>query len=270
MMSDQIRSDPPTPPVAPSFVLPPRGVSRTTLLLSVLLTAAVTAAVVLGVIALRGGAGQTAPGPSDPSTTPTLVKDGDVYVQKATVKPEGTTGHVIYPMPYAVPPHLTLTSGKRKYTIVKQDELGFTWKAADLAEDFVDDVRKVPFNVPDGRGQLVDQVVGKKKRDHIEYESFVWEARGLRLGAAEAAANTKTLFEQEGTFRAVPGEQGDVNFPFPYALPPNVELSGDGLSQIVIPEIKATGFKWKHRQQNGVSYEMKWKAKGIKATTLPK
>jgi hypothetical protein len=276
-MSDQITSVP--SPLTSST----NGISPRTLVLSVLLAVAITAAAVLGVVAYRGGFGRSNdPGPSDPSTTPTLVKDGDVYVQKAAVKPDGATGHVVFPMPYAVPPHLTLTSGKRKYTIVKEDELGFSWIAADLVDDFMDDVRKVnEAAFVDGkvRGDKdakdvlreVERVVGKKKRDHIDYESFTWEARGLRLGAADAAiTNTRTLFEQEGSFRVVPGETGDVNFPFPYALPPNVEVTGGGVDYVVITETKPGGFKWKYSQKGAFSYEMKWKTKGIKATTLPK
>ena len=241
-MSNQITSVPPAPPA--------RGFSGTTLLLSVLLAVAVTAAAVLGVLALRGGA--SPPGPTDPST-PSLSKDGDVYVQRAQLKPEGAMGHVIYPMPYALPPHLTLTAEKRRYTIVKQDELGFTWVATDLDEDFT-------------RTKDKDGPVREKRRD-IVYEPFTWEARGVK---PQGDGNLTKLFEQEGNFCPVPGEQGDVNFPFPYALPPNVELSGSAKDYVVLMETRATGFKWKHNFKGANTSDLKWKAKGIRATTLPK
>jgi hypothetical protein len=97
------------------------------------------------------------------------------------------------------------------------------------------------------------------------------------LGAARPTARepaptpllSATLFEQSGTFVPVAGEDGVVNFPLPYALPPNVEISGSGSSEVVVKEATVTGFKWKSAAKGNYGYRVTWTAKGIKATRLP-
>lgn len=80
-------------------------------------------------------------------------------------------------------------------------------------------------------------------------------------------------FVQKGSFTAIAKEEGMVNFPIPYALPPNVELleyaNMSGVKALV-KDVTATGFKWKGvGKQDNTSCTVDWTAKGIKATKLP-
>ena len=82
------------------------------------------------------------------------------------------------------------------------------------------------------------------------------------------------LGSRKGKFRAVSGEEGVANFPFPYALPPNVELT-DLLTGtvpapvVIVKEVTATGFKWKSVGEKGALYgDVRWRAKGVKATKI--
>ena len=102
----------------------------------------------------------------------------------------------------------------------------------------------------------------------IQYEDFTWEAKGQRAGRGTARLSA---FPQDGTFNVTRGEAGEVYFPIPYEIAPNVELSGDVTSQVIIVECRPTGFKWKHsgdtwRDRGTVT----WKAKGIRATEVPR
>lgn len=76
-------------------------------------------------------------------------------------------------------------------------------------------------------------------------------------------------FEQSGKFLVIADQTSMVNFPFPYALPPNVELVGNDLDSVVITETKATGFQWKGVKKPTFGGEIRWIAKGLKATRLP-
>jgi hypothetical protein len=71
---------------------------------------------------------------------------------------------------------------------------------------------------------------------------------------------------QSGTLDVVAKEEGVVNFPIPYALPPNVELSGGFTQKVVLKDITATGFKWKGTDMD---HRLTWTARGVKATKLP-
>ena len=89
---------------------PSGGVSITTLILTAALTVATTAAVVLAVLHFTSGDRPSGSGP---------------FVQKDAVKPQGhASGDVVYMLPYAAPPHLTLTSPHRPYTDRQADRKG--------------------------------------------------------------------------------------------------------------------------------------------------
>ncbi len=77
------------------------------------------------------------------------------------------------------------------------------------------------------------------------------------------------LFEQEGQMAVGEAtvEESEVNFPYPYAIAPNVELT-IRFGNIQLSECKATGFKWKGKGTSPIS-EAHWRAKGIKAKKLP-
>jgi hypothetical protein len=75
------------------------------------------------------------------------------------------------------------------------------------------------------------------------------------------------VFEQMGTFFMIEGEAGAVGFPLPYAEPPAVEISGDERRSALITEITRSGFKWKCVGKTVLMRpELKWTAKGVKAT----
>jgi hypothetical protein len=189
--------------------------------------------------------------------------DSEPYTQQGTLKPEGQgSGLVYYPVPYASPPHLTLSPGSR-YLIVRQDEFGFTWLDRARVKDFAGLVASVPE---------LSGAISRAETEKFDpnQPDIAWEAKGLRGGAAMEAMRP---FQQSGTFQSEAGQQGQVNFPIPYASPPNVELSGNS-SRTIISECTATGFKWKNNAgPNGPSWdsgEVKWRSKGIRATQLPK
>jgi hypothetical protein len=75
------------------------------------------------------------------------------------------------------------------------------------------------------------------------------------------------VLEQTGTFFIIEGESGAVGFPFPYAEPPAIEISGDERASALITEITTSGFKWKCVGKTiFMRPELKWTAKGVKAT----
>ncbi|HJZ58775.1 MAG TPA: hypothetical protein VKE74_27780 [Gemmataceae bacterium] len=187
-------------------------------------------------------------------------------VQKETVSPgREWRGVVHYPIPYRLLPNLKLSSGTRKYEVVKQDETGFAWIARLLPDDFTEEARKGP-----DADRLVElsfdlQSTFGKLRPGLVYEDFTWEAKGLR--AAISAIPPKP-FEQSGTFTVIHGQDGVVGFPIPYAGPPNVELSGPRGDRVAIIECAATHFKWRNTAKEAFANdgEAKWTARGILAT----
>jgi len=76
-------------------------------------------------------------------------------------------------------------------------------------------------------------------------------------------------FQQTGNFVAIKDQEGVVNFAIPYALPPNVEIDGYDKGNVVINEVKATGFKWKGVGDMRLGGNLTWTSKGVKATKLP-
>jgi len=200
---------------------------------------------------------------SPPGSPGTVAAGSEPYSQQGTVKPEGHgTGMVYYPIPYGSPPNLALSPGSR-YLIVRQDEFGFTWMDRARASDFIDLVASVPElkgAIPRGDAEKFDP----KQPD------IAWEAKGLR---GSAAMDAMRPFQQSGSFQSEAGQQGQVNYPIPYATPPNVELSG-AASRTIITECTTTGFKWKNNAgPNAPSWDsgvVTWRSKGIRATQVPK
>jgi hypothetical protein len=189
--------------------------------------------------------------------------DSAPFTQRGTVAPEGLgSGVVFYPIPYGSPPHLVLDP-KSRYLIARQDEYGFTWMDRARAKD----LGSLIASIPDMNG-----VALRAEADKFDPKqpAIAWEAKGVR-GSDDMQAMRP--FEQNGTFQTDIGQQGQVNFPIPYASPPNVELSGQH-TRTVITECTATGFKWKNSAtQGGPSWEsgaVTWKSKGIRATQVPK
>jgi hypothetical protein len=235
---------------------PTKSVSLVMLLLSLGLAAVATAAIFLGVLNSRnsgpgGGGGGSGDGP---------------LVQKETVSPQGQyTGIVFYPIPYASPPNLKLTSSTRQYDIIKQDESGFTWMARTMLDDFNEAQRQqaaAQLGTAFGQLQLTSWL-----KPNLQFEDFTWETKGVRPGADSMRA-----FEQTGKFNTVMGKEGEVNFPMPYALAPNVELSGGPSGGVIIVESRPTGFKWKNVGDNQVFHngEVGWQTRGVRATEIPK
>ena len=107
-----------------------------------------------------------------------------------------------------------------------------------------------------------------------EEDQPVIQSVARALKSIEDTGLEQPPFEQKGKFRAVSGEEGVANFPFPYALPPNVELT-DLLTGtvpapvVIVKEVTATGFKWKSVGEKGALYgDVRWRAKGVKATKI--
>ncbi len=80
---------------------------------------------------------------------------------------------------------------------------------------------------------------------------------------------TDLPFTQTGSFTVIKEQTGPVNFPIPYAIAPNVELSGSDQGTVLISSIKPTGFEWKGIGEPHFGGAITWTAKGVKATKLP-
>jgi hypothetical protein len=240
---------------APAAFPPSRGVSPLALVVAVVASVAITATAVVAVTYLTGRRATAGGGGSAPA-------DAEPYSQTARVEPHGdATGVVYYPMPYGSPPNLTVNPGAR-YLITKQDELGFTW--IDRAR--LKDVGHLLATAPELARMLPK---GEEPKFDGEQPPLTWEARGVRAGPGYLSM---APFEQTGTFQTDFGQQGQVNFPFPYASPPNVELSGAHREKTVIVECTVTGFKWKNGSEGKWQSEygeVTWKARGIRATQIP-
>jgi hypothetical protein len=250
----------PSPPAQPS-----RGVSVAILILSLALAVCATSTIILGVlhflpgksVDLRTGVNAELP-PKGSGESP--------MEQGGSVSPKSTfTGVVFYPIPYAAPPNLKITSAKREYDIVKQDETSFTWMAVTTLDDIRDDQRGnaqgkmgIGFRNMDGFTGMI--------KPNLQIEDFTWEAKGVRAGK-------DTVFVQQGTFNTIADKEGEVNFPIPYGVAPNAELSGQASGAVIIVESRPASFKWKNVPQKGPfavnSGSVSWKAKGLRATEAP-
>ncbi|HEX3149896.1 MAG TPA: hypothetical protein VHR66_17600, partial [Gemmataceae bacterium] len=240
---------------------PSRGISPVVFAVVVLGAMAITAIAVVATTYVTRPA--VAGSPTAAGNSATGPVDSEPYPQKGNIKLEGEgSGTVYYPVPYASPPNLTVEP-KSRYLIARQDEFGFTWLDRAREAEAIDLLASVPEV-----SKFLPKGAEPPKYDAKQPE-LTWEAKGVR--GAPGAQALKT-FEQHGTFQSDFGQQGQVNFPIPYASPPNVELTGYH-EKTVITECTATGFKWKNGSKGQWSSEagaVTWKAKGIRATQVPK
>jgi uncharacterized protein (TIGR03067 family) len=81
------------------------------------------------------------------------------------------------------------------------------------------------------------------------------------------------LFEQTGSFFIYSDKKGEervTNFPVPYALPPNVVVSGDWGSSVIVTEVTAQGFRWRTTPfVDRTNAAATWTARGIAAAKVP-
>jgi hypothetical protein len=268
-VSTSIQPAPPSPPA--------NGVSLATLCLSVALAVCATAAIILAVVHFRPTAPAAATGrgaDSGRAEARAAPSADEPLVQKDAVSPQGRLSDIVYyPTPYASPPNLklTVTASKRVYDIVKQDETGFTWKARLTVNDIqVGKVKEAEDKLVTFGGNfetlLTVLTPGGWLKPDLQLEDFTWEAKGVRAGKDAGLR----VFEQTGTFNSIHGKDGPVNFPSPYAVPPNVELT-QPKSAVIVTECQPTGFKWKNAGDDWrEDATVTWKAKGIRAAEIPK
>lgn len=252
-------------PVRPNWVLP------------VLLAISTSAALGLGFLYLtRPNAGELGAvrvvvaddGGKSGTTLHVIIAEAPL-AQKETVSPGVVwTGVVRYPAPYLTKPNLKLTSGKRRYTVTAETELGFTWVASPLPDDFRDDAAK--------EGGALERLLSgtfefaaaqSKLKPGLIFEDFTWEAKGLR---APPSALPPQTFEFTGKFHSALGQEGVVNFEVPYSSPPHVQLGGNYLAATVVSECTAKGFKWRNTaKETGrwVEGDVTWTAKGIRGAS---
>ena len=112
------------------------------------------------------------------------------------------------------------------------------------------------------------KVVTASFRDAIPATAKIETATKMEPSAKSIAIDD-TPFTQTGSFTVIVNEEGVVNFAIPYALAPNVELSGPDANCVLIAENKPTGFKWKGVGKTTFNGAVTWTAKGIKATKIP-
>ena len=239
---------------SPPAARQPRRVVVSTVILSALLVAAVMAAAFLAFLHFTP-TGQTV------GQALNLRPAEEPLVQKGGVKPGAeSTGVVYYPLPFASPPHLTLTGGKRDFVVTQQDEAGFTWVAQELPDDFFPAAADAPA---DPAAAAADKA--RRRKPDVRYEDFTWEAQGVRARADRTPLRT---FEQKGTFQMSAGGEGEVYFPTPYASPPNVELPQAGLEKVFVTRCTRVGFRWKNtadRDDRLAVGAVTWTARGVKA-----
>jgi hypothetical protein len=76
------------------------------------------------------------------------------------------------------------------------------------------------------------------------------------------------IFQQQGKFNVIAGQEGIVYFPQSYAQQPNVELDGadPDVNKTYISEVTAASFKWKNTGENNFfnNAVVGWTAKGVK------
>jgi hypothetical protein len=189
-------------------------------------------------------------------------------VQKDTVSPRTLSkGTVNYATPYAHSPNLKLTAPKRHYVISQQDEMGFTWIAMPMTEDFLDTGAKLD----DFLKKPLQAIAATALKPNIVYEDLVWEASGMR---ATNESLRMRVFEQTGQFGTVIGQEGPIGFPIPFAIAPNVEIiSGPNVTSLytIVTSLTPTGFKWKNVGTNANFCDglVTWKARGVRAAELP-
>jgi len=158
--------------------------------------------------------------------------------------PSGQDGEVYFVAPYATPPNVTLAANRGTAMVVAVTPLGFTWRNTDKAP--------------------------------TPPQTVTWTAVGTRAAPGQTPPAVKAdtplkATEQTGQFHATAKQKGEVNFPLPYALPPNVTVEDQrGADKVVATQVTATGFKWEcvdGTYSGGAKFI--WKAKGVLATVVP-
>jgi hypothetical protein len=184
---------------------------------------------------------------------PRLLRDiVEPFGQQGTEPVRQLGGVVYYPIPYATPPHLTLTaqSEGRSYAIVRQDEFGFAW-VLDVGLKDVKDLAGALKDAKDLEG-VAAAVAGAGNKTLPELrpgESFAWEARGVRPFTTVAATPP---FVQTGSIPARANEGVEY---FPHACAPRRN------SWLTSPGTRRLGW----RRRNSRRW---WKTKGN--STLPR
>jgi hypothetical protein len=255
--------------IAPAPLAPPaRWRLLAVLVLTPLLSVALSALLVLSILHFLARVPSSAVA-SGVLADPRLLRDlVEPFTQKGKVPVKQYSGIVYYPVPYATPPHLTLTaSANRSYTLVRQDEYGFVWVVNITLKDgksllgAFKDVKDLT-----GVAGALKSVDGKALPALAPDEAFTWEARGVRPFTTAAATPP---FRQEGTFttpasggRGSSNEEGVEHFPHPYATPPNVTCSQPFAILVTTP----TGFRWKKTYWSLDGVTVTWTARGVRAT----
>jgi len=250
-------------PVGVPQARPGRGAMLAVLVLTPLLSVALSALLVLSILHFLARVPTSAVA-NGVVADPRLLRDIiEPFKQDGTVPVKQHGGIVYYPIPYATPPHLTLTaqSPDRSYAIVRQDEYGFVW-ALDVGLKDIKDLAgalKDAKDLKDVAGALT-KPDGKSQAELKPGEAFTWQAKGVRPFTTVAATPP---FVQTGSF-SVPLFQANVeggeHFPHPYATPPNVTISHNFQVLAVTP----LGFRWKNRIND--ASQPTWTARGLRAT----
>jgi hypothetical protein len=197
---------------------------------------------------------------------PRLLRDiVEPFTQNGIVEVKQVSDVVYYPIPYATPPNLTLTSKSedRSYVIVRQDEFGFAWAATGDLKSVKDLAEKLKGAKDlQGIGSALADLGAKGAVDIRPGGEFTWQARGVRPFTTQAATPP---FVQQGTFlmRDGVGLSGAEYFPHPYAHSPNVTLSE---LNVKIVATTPTGFRWQQIAQQWPAVTVKWSAKGVRTT----
>jgi hypothetical protein len=238
-------------------------ITPVTLILAVLLAAAVTAAIVLGVVHVRDNsvAGSS---PTSPTMLPQPVATGITpYVQQDKIQPIGESSGVVYfPVPYYSVPSLKLVPADR-YLIAQQTEEGFTWIDRDRAsatelwgffKEQADNLYKSRATQPAASNTAPAPPAPQPE--------LAWEAKGV-IGDGKLRKKPK-IVEQSGSFSTVFGTEGEIYFPEPFALPPNVQLSGAHDATTNVTKVEATNFKWRNagKDETWGQGSVTWTARG--------
>jgi hypothetical protein len=215
---------------------------------------------------------------------PRLLRDFvEPFTQTGRISVTTNTDVVYYPVPYASPPHLMLTSKAedRSFVILRQDEYGFVWALTAGGKDVKELAGKVK-DVKDlqGAGDALAGLAELGAPALRPGDEFTWETRGVRPFSVLSAPPP---FVQKGTL-SIPSR--DVNdratvtyeqvefFPHPFASPPNVTVAlayqpGQwDASNVKILATTPTGFKWQsvNWSNPGMPLKAGWTAKGVPAT----
>jgi hypothetical protein len=179
---------------------------------------------------------------------------------------------VNYPIPFGTPPNLKLASAKREYLILTENEYGFSWGVRATAEDFepgtLEDTMYGSYLTAALRTGVALSAAGSflsnKLKPGLQFEDFVWEARGVQGKPAPKVTTEK------GDFASLPNTEGEVAFGMTFAQPPNLSFPEDYTrGRTAVVGITTTGFKWKNvtsKMDEGFGRgTVSWIAKGVRA-----